>query len=93
MRSKIIDGTKHVYLDMEKDCRAFLDAHDIQPDKRVTCPMGSKAALYADGTLVDEEDASFFRSGLGSLMYYTVALPKFMPYQKPCEKLSYFSGG
>ena len=50
----------------------YLNSLDIQPNPIVMCPMPESAALWSDSEPLNEIDASWYRSQIGSLNYFAM---------------------
>ena len=50
----------------------YLSSLDILPNTAVRCPMPESKALYSDSEKLDELDATWYRSQIGSLNYFAM---------------------
>ena len=68
--------------------REYLDQLDIEPNRPVQCPMPESKALYSDSEVLGEDDASWYRSQVGSLNYF--AMTTRYDIAHPVSRLSQF---
>ena len=50
----------------------YLSSLDIAPSPQIRCPMPESKALWSDPDTLSEEDASWYRSQIGSLNYFAM---------------------
>ena len=50
----------------------YLNSLDIQSNPLVVCPMPESAALWSDNEPLNEIEASWYRSQIGSLYYFAM---------------------